>query len=165
MCLQYGVAIPQSYTRDKIISGHTSGFTIRLDAKKYIQSKKPRKAAFDHILGIETFYTQYSHSDDMRYTDTLNRDNVYMDTVLYNRKMFGIALIAGVQHRVTKHILVQLYTGLGIKVRNITTEGSFTPPAGYKPGRGNMLGANPYEPGAHAALAMPFHFSIGYYFK
>lgn len=157
MCLQGGVAMPIGYTRDTFVKGKTGGYTLRLDGKKYF---KGHRKDFENLLGIEAFYTQYSNTDMGFYKDTLHIAPTYQDTLVYRKKMFGVAVIAGAQHRVTKHLLVQVYTGLGLKIKDVLQEGSILP--GYRDTKGSTIGGN--ETGTYLTVAVPFHFSVAYYF-
>ncbi len=157
ICLQGGFAIPSSYTRDTFVSGKTGGYTLRLDGKKYF---KGHRKGCERRLGIEVFYTQYSNISIHSYKDTLRIAPPYTDTLVYRKKMFGVAAIVGVQHRVTRHILVQVYAGPGLKVKDVLEEGSILP--GYYTVKGNTIDAN--KTGTYLTIAMPFHFSVAYYF-
>lgn len=165
--IQAGLPLPLKYDiTDTInnppgsLSGTNSGFTARIEARRYGKPKFKYKNA-NMFTGIELFYTQYQASGSGGYVDTGKTIKPYHDKYLLNKSMFGAALKVGLQQRFAKHFLIEFYAGLGVKIKTVRQQGMFNVDH-----RSTKIDFNFGEPilGTNATLAAPLNFCIGYYF-
>lgn len=162
-----GVSMPANYNISDTInnpngslSGTYSGFTIRLEGRRY-SKPNPRYKNANFFVGIDVFYTQYQAVGTGRYTDKQETIEPYLDNYLLSKRMIGVTAIKmGVQQRFGKHFLIEYFLGIGIKIKNVKQQGMFNEwhiPAGIH---------NYGEPvlGTEATLAAPLNFCVGYHF-
>jgi hypothetical protein len=154
--LQFGMPLPIQYP-----GGRNHGFNIRGDIKYF--RRKSNKKNTEPFLGLEAFYINHTYSTS-GYADTLRRTTFQNDTLVFSQRMFGMALITGAQRKIGRHVMLQLYFGAGFKVKNVN-QLSAKLPGQHTSNRHDIVAEATNETGAYAALAVPFHFSISYYFN
>ena len=166
--LYAGVSLPIKYNvidtinnSEGSLSGTLSGFTVRLEGRRYSKPFRKYKNA-DFFIGADMFYTRYQALGSGAYTDKDRILEPYVDHYLLNKSMFGVTLVKmGIQQRFGKHLLIEFHLGIGFKVKTVTQQGMFD-----EAHRSTKIDFNFGEPvlGTEATLAAPLNFCIGYYF-
>lgn len=160
--LQVGMPIPIKYTYDDTIRGRNRGIVLKGHFKNF--RRKPNEKGIESFWGVEAFFTNHTYAVGDWYADTLTKADRYTDTLRYSQLMFGMAVITGAQKRFWKHLMVQLYFGVGFKIKNVNEYGTIKP--GYRSSnRHDIEGSITNKTGAYTTVALPFHFSIAYYFN
>lgn len=165
---KYGVGVTGAYhipaayqftdTFKGAFSGKTTGYSFRLNVFRYLPAKKGR---FDLLMGGELFYTRFSQVSSYDYRDTLGGGG-YNGHEIYDKEMYGFAIVFGAQHHLSRHLMAQMYLGPGLKIKTVQARVGMQP--GYEVWSENPAIEVINQTGTHLNFAAPFHFSLGYYF-
>lgn len=160
--LQLGYTIPITY-RPSIAKytdkKETQGISTRIEARRYVGEAPEGKGTF--FVGVQALYTYYTTFYDLSNYD--GSGQYRYDTYIMPVHVFGATVVSGIQKTLGKHLLIEMYSGFGIKRKVLKDKETSGP---------NVLYAIPLSIGkqstasspSYTTLALPVSLSLGYYF-
>lgn len=105
----------------------THGFKLKSEIRYYFKRAGERKEPGNrHYIGANIFYINDSYNTSIGYVPNPGSYNVAYDWYGVRKKVWGMNLLAGIerpagQGKISKRVFFDLYGGLGIRLRTIST--------------------------------------------
>lgn len=119
---EFGVRIAQSYidARDSSLIPST-GFRIKSELRYYLKDKKVQPLLTPYVA-VNIFYIQDHHTSEIDYT-LGSGTTTYTDAFGVKKNVFGTNTLIGLQERFWKRFVFDIYGGLGLRFRHISSVG------------------------------------------
>ncbi|WP_299130809.1 hypothetical protein [uncultured Winogradskyella sp.] len=96
------------------------GRSIRYEIKLYNTLIKPKNPRFNKYIGFEARYIRYLFNDNISYTATDEEISFFVrETVGVTKTVDIYNLKLGINYPIDKRLFIDLYSGLGIRIRRI----------------------------------------------
>lgn len=157
--LQLGYTLHQYYQPERVVGidkKYSEGASARIEARRYLGESADGNVSY--FIGAQAFYTYYTILHDRpTYGSTMFRGTFMMPV-----RTYGAAVLSGVQRRIAKHFLIEVYMGIGIKRKVLNATESYV---GHYPVPPIQLGhPSQSDPYSYTTLAVPLNLALGYYF-
>lgn len=118
---EFGIKYRKSYYEKSDTNFVTSnGFKAKTEIRYYLKNNNETNLEGKYFA-VNAFLTKDTHNTEIGYFYNGNTSLLKTDAFGVKKTVFGLNFIYGYQELLTKKISVDIYTGLGIRFRNINT--------------------------------------------
>jgi hypothetical protein len=101
----------------------TSGFKAKSEIRYYLPNsigvEEIRTVLNGFYLGANLFYIRDYHNSVISYYPNNDSSVIFIDNFAVKKNVFGLNLIFGLQKKLIRHLLIDLYAGFGFRFRII----------------------------------------------
>jgi hypothetical protein len=103
----------------------SKGFKIKTELRYYLGSNLTKKGAVEKLSGdyfaVNLFYTRDQHNTAINYHYQKDSSTIQEDNFGVKKTVWGANVLGGSQIMVSKRLMIDVYGGLGIRIRDIIT--------------------------------------------
>ena len=115
------------------------GFKVKTEIRYYLPGifglENTNNSMSGYYVGGNIFYNRDCHNTKIEYYLKKDSTNLLVDNFAVKKDVFGANLVLGLQEPIWNNLLLDLYTGLGIRFRNISNSHRE-----YDPGKDYTIG-------------------------
>lgn len=111
------------YEKTDTISLASKGFKAKTEFRYYWQNKNGADLAKNpegNYFAINCFYNRDFHNTEIEYYYLRDTSMNKFDDLGVKKKVWGLNLLVGTQKPISRKVLLDFYTGLGIRFRNVS---------------------------------------------
>ncbi len=101
----------------------TSGFKAKSEIRYYLPNsiglEEIRTVLNGFYIGGNIFYIRDYHNSEIAYSPNNDSSNISLDDFAVKKNVIGLNLILGLQKKLTRHFLFDIYAGFGYRFRII----------------------------------------------
>ena len=103
----------------------SDGYKIKSELRYYFSDTKSglfKEPVGGFYVGGNLFFINDNHNTKITYYPNKDSSNPKQDAFGVHKKVLGLNLIGGFQHSVYKNFLIDVYAGIGVRMRMVTNE-------------------------------------------
>ncbi|HNP97849.1 MAG TPA: hypothetical protein PKK99_02285 [Bacteroidia bacterium] len=119
----------QVYGKEYLTNSSASGFKSKLEFRKYNHSEKEKKY-YSYFAG-NIFFNNLDYETRGQFMNSTDSTDIYEENYFVRKKSFGINVKYGFELTVLKHFILDVYGGLGLRIKDVKQTGRIRPEDEY----------------------------------